>query len=383
MNGTALHHLASEKSCRDTEYRGMNPVRLLAFATPGAGGVEETHLRGLLENFRADIFPFDRRAKMRTFLGLLDAIRRGDHDLIVMEGSGIAGGAAVLLGRLLFGARYVVSSGDAVGPFVAMRWPLLAPIFSLYERLLCRAASGFIGRTPYLAGRALGFGSPRAMTAAGWAPFEYAPGTLARSRDRIREKLGIPADGLVAGIVGTLIWTKSVGYCYGLELVEAVRRCDRANVYALIIGEGDGRTRLERVAGDELGAKIIFTGSVPHDQVPHYLAAMDIASLPQSVDRVGSFRYTTKLSEYLAAGLPVITGQIPLAYDLDEGWLWRLPGSAPWDERYIDALAKLIARVDARELMSKRRAALSRMREFDRDRQVARVTEFINELLFE
>lgn len=162
-----------------------------------------------------------------------------------------------------------------------------------------------------------------------------------------------------------------------------MRRCDRANVYALIIGEGDGRTRLERVAGDELGAKIIFTGSVPHDQVPHYLAAMDIASLPQSVDRVGSFRYTTKLSEYLAAGLPVITGQIPLAYDLDEGWLWRLPGSAPWDERYIDALAKLIARVDARELMSKRRAALSRMREFDRDRQVARVTEFINELLFE
>ncbi len=338
-------------------------------------------MRGLLGNFHVDIFPFDRRAKMRTFLGLLDAIRRRDHDLIVMEGSGIAGGAALLLGRLLFGARYVISSGDAVGPFVAMRWPLLAPMFSLYERLLCRAASGFIGRTPYLTGRALGFGSPRAMTAPGWAPFEYASGTLARSRDRIREKLAIPAEGLVVGVVGTLIWTKSVGYCYGLELVEALRRCDRANVYALIIGEGDGRARLERLAADDSGTRIIFTGTVPLDQVPHYLAAMDIASLPQSVDRVGSFRYTTKLSEYLAAGLPVVTGRIPLAYDLDEGWLWRLPGGAPWDERYLDALAELIARVDARELMAKRRAALCKMREFDRDRQVARATDFINELL--
>src|SRR5208282_5363021 len=153
----------------------------------------------------------------------MDAIRRRRHDLIVMEGSGIAGGSAVLLGRLLFGVPYVVSSGDAIGPFAAMRWPLLAPLFSLYERLLCRATSGFIGRSPYLAGRALGFGSPRAMTAAGWATFDCDPGILARSRARIRAQLGIPSDGLVAGIVGALVWAKSAGYCYGLELIEALR----------------------------------------------------------------------------------------------------------------------------------------------------------------
>ena len=50
--------------------------------------------------------------------------------------------------------------------------------------------------------------------------------------------------------------------------------------------------------------------------MPNHLAAFDLASLPQSVDGVGSFRYTTKLSEYLAAGLPIVTGQIPAAYDL-------------------------------------------------------------------
>ncbi len=365
----------------DARSRGTEPIRLLAFATPGASGVEETHLRGLLENFHTDIFPFDRRAKVRTFLGLMDAIRRRQHDLIVMEGSGIAGGSAVLLGRLLFGVPYVVSSGDAIGPFAAMRWPLLAPLFSLYERLLCRATSGFIGRSPYLAGRALGFGSPRAMTAAGWASFKYDPCTLARSRARLRAQLGIPANGLVAGIIGARGWTERVGYCYGLELIEALRRCQRPDTYALIVGDGDGRERLARMAGVDLGNKIILTGRVPLDQVPHYLAAMDIASLPQSVDGVGSVRYTTKLSEYLAAGLPVVTGRIPLAYDLDDGWLWRLPGKAPWDDRYIDALAGLINRLDARELSSKRSAALSKMREFDRDRQVARATDFITDLL--
>ncbi len=365
----------------DAHLLGPKPNKLLAFATQGAGGDDEARVRALLENFQVDIFPFDRRARLRTFLRLLAAIRRHRRHLIVMEGSGVAGGAAVLLGRLLFAASYVVSSGDAVGPFVAARLPLLGFIVSLYERLLCRAASGFIGWTPYLTGRAIGFGSPRAMTAPGWAPFSHASGELAHSRACMRAKLGIPADGLVAGIVGSLAWTKSVGYCYGLELVEALRRCPRPDAYAVIVGDGDGRKRIEQLAGEHLGTRIIFTGKVPRDQVCHYLAAMDIASVPQSVDRVGSVRYSTKLSEYLAAGLPVITGRLPMAYDLDEGWLWRLPGNAPWDDRYIDSLAKLIARVDARELMAKRCAALSKMREFDRGRQIARATDFISDLL--
>ncbi len=53
----------------DARSRGTEPIRLLAFATPGASGVEETHLRGLLENFHTDIFPFDRRAKVPPFFG--------------------------------------------------------------------------------------------------------------------------------------------------------------------------------------------------------------------------------------------------------------------------------------------------------------------------
>ena len=80
-----------------------------------------------------------------------------------------------------------------------------------------------------------------------------------------------------------------------------------------------------------------------------YLAAMDFASLPQSRDGVGMFRYTTKISEYAAAGLPIVTGRLPLAYDLDDGTMIRLPGFAPWSPQYIAAMADLMNEVTVRE----------------------------------
>jgi glycosyltransferase involved in cell wall biosynthesis len=357
--------------------------RILAFATQGAGGNNDGRLRALLQDFPVDFFPFDRRAKPRSFLRLLLAIRREHPDLVVVEGTGLAGGLAVMLGRLLAHVPYVVSSGDAVGPFVATQVPSLGPLFGLYERLLCRWSAGFIGWTPYLVGRALSFGAPLAMTAAGWAPILKSPAELAASRVRIREQLGIPNDALVFGIVGSLAWTKRVSYCYGYELVEAIRRIDRPGVVALIVGEGDGRARLEKLAGKRLGHTVVCPGAVERQAVPDYLAAMDVASLPQSVDQVGSSRYTTKLSEYLAAGRPIITGQIPLAYDLAGDWLWRLPGKAPWDERYLSALAHLMRRLTLTECRAKQLAVPRELPEFDKARQVARVTAFLTDMLNE
>jgi hypothetical protein len=357
--------------------------QVLGVATQGAGGDDENRLRGLLGELPAALFPFDQGNKRRSFLRLLGRILRDRPGLVVMEGTGVGGGLALLLGRLLAGVPYMVSSGDAVGPFVAGQFPPLGPVFGLYERLLYRFSAGFIGWTPYLVGRALSFGAPRAMTAAGWTPFPAGAETLALSRARVRAALGIPAEALVFGIVGSLAWTRRVGYCYGLELVEALRRTERPDVRVLIVGDGSGRQRLERAAGRHLGRKVLLTGRVPRDRVPDYLAALDVASLPQSVDRVGSFRYTTKLSEYLAAGLPVVTGQLPMAYDLGDKWLWRLPGRVPWDRTYVRALADLMAQLDPAELNDKQAAVPRNLPDFDRACQVRRVTSFVKDLLGE
>jgi hypothetical protein len=357
------------------------PPRVLAFSTLGSGSNEEARILDLVGEFNPDVFPFDRTRKGRMFVRLVRAIRRGRPDVVVMEGTGLAGGAALILSRLLFGRRYVVSSGDAVGPWVGGRVRVLGPVFGLYERVLCRLAAGFIGWTPYLAGRALTFGTPRVMTAAGWAPFTRTAAEQAADRAATRSRLGIPVDNLVVGIAGSMVWTPRRGYCYGAELVEAARRVRRPDVTFLLVGDGTGRPRLETRAAGLPPGRVVFTGRVPQAELPAYYAAMDVGSLPQSADRVGAFRYTTKLSEYLAFGLPVVTGPIPLAYDLDCGWVWRLNAAEPWAGGYADALAALLDGLAPADLAAKRAAVPSAPPEFDRAAQVARATVFIRDLV--
>ena len=372
---TALQHswdrVASETLA--VYQQAQRTPRILAFATQGAGGNDEARLCTIVQEFAFAQFAFSAQRKLATAASLFRAMWRNRYPLAVMEGTGIAGGLPLLAARLLFGQRYVVSSGDAIEPFVSQKQPWLGPLFGLYERLLYRYAAGFIGWSPYLVGRALTFGVPRAMTAAGWAP------NLVRSQrgPEVRRQLGIPPDALVIGIAGSLTWTPRVRYCYGYELVRAAALVQRQDIRFLIIGDGTGRAELARFPDP----RVILTGFVPREQLPDYLAAMDLASLPQSCDGVGSFRYSTKLSEYLAAGLPVATGQIPAAYDLDTGWAWRLPGDAPWDKRYIEALARLLDGVTAGALEARRKAIPVATTEFDREAQIRRVTAFLNDIL--
>lgn len=346
------------------------------FATQGAGSGDERRIRDLLAALEPTVWHFDRAAKLSSALRLLRDLIRRRPALVVMEGTGSAAGAAVMAARLLAGVRYVVSSGDAVGPYVRLSHPRLAALAGIYERLLCRLSSGFIGWSPYLVGRALTFGAPRAMTAANWS-------ASARPDERAvrRRELGIPDEAIAFGLVGSLDWSSRVSYCYGLELICALAGCRRADIRVIVIGDGSGLERLRRIAGDEVGRRVILPGRVDGATIPGYLAAMDVASLPQSVDGVGSFRYTTKISEYLAARLPVVTGEIPLAYDLDDGWMWRLPGDAPWEERYIAALTNLMDTIDAGDVAERRRRVPTDLPLFDGARQSREAAAFIRALL--
>lgn len=358
--------------------------KIAAFATQGAGGEDEARLRVLLGAFEPSWIGVRRDSawsRLACFQRIVEWIGENRPDLVVMEGTGIAGGAALLLAHLLYGTRYVVGSGDAVGPYVGSRVPWLRWIFELYERMLYRFCAGFIGWTPYLVGRALSFGAPRAMTAPGWAPFGLAEADREPERRRIRGMLGIPEDAFVIGIAGSLAWNGRLNYCYGLEILRALNRRGGERAHGLVVGAGQGLAVLrDEASRSGLDERIHFTGRVIRQAVPSYLAAMDVASLPQSRDQVGSFRYTTKLSEYLAAGLPVITGRIPLAYDLDEGWLWRLPGDTPWSEEYVTALAAWLGSVTPGEIAERRAAIPGRATVFDRRTQVERFTAFIREL---
>ena len=363
-----------------TGVKPTNDRRILCFATQGHEHIEGERIRALLEPLRAESFDFDRGGKVRSALRLLRRVREQRPELIVMEGSGTAGGLTLLAVEALLGIPFVVSSGDAIGPFLHLHSRVIGVLGGRYERLLCRRCAGFVGWTPYLVGRALTFGAPRGMTAAGWTRGRPSEG----AREAVRERLGIPQDAVVVGLVGSLHWNDRVGYAYGAEMVAAIRGVRRRDVVVCVVGDGSGLERLQEMAGEDLGDRVILPGRVPPEEVPDYLAAFDLGSLSQSVDGVGSFRYTTKLSEYLAVGLPVITGETPLAYDLDEGFMWRIPGAAPWSPTYIRALGELMEGLSREEVAGKREI-IARLSSdtFDLGAQQRRMTEFVSDILAE
>jgi hypothetical protein len=349
-------------------------VRIATFATQGTESHDADRARRLVSELPAELWEFDRRRRLRSALHVIRKASSGRYDLVVMEGTGVAGGLALITARLLHRVRYVVSTGDAVAPYVGSVLSVLRPLAALYERLLYRLAAGVIGWSPYVTGRALTLGARRAMTAPHWSRIEGTGGG-----EGVRKELGIPDDSIVVGVVGSLAWNRRRQYCYGLELVAAIKQLDRPDVVALIVGDGSGMSRLAERAGTGLNKRIFLPGAVQPADLHRYLGAIDIAVLAQSIDGVGSFRYTSKLSDYLRAAIPVISTEIPVAYDVGVDWMWRLPGEAPWDPKHIEALASLLERLDRSEIEEHR--SLVPTMAFDGESQQRAVTGFLRDLL--
>jgi hypothetical protein len=357
--------------------------RILWFATKGSGTNDALRIDMLLSKFEGrKQIAFSKKGKIFGLLKIMRTVSTEKPDLVVMEGTGISGGAACLFGKFFQGVPYVFSSGDAVGPFMRAHHYIAGLAFDLYERLLCRFSAGYIGWTPYLCGRAMTFGAPRAVTAAGW-PLGSNRSALnvLENRKTMREKLGISSTAIVVGIVGALEWNARRQYSYGWDLIECAHRLQREDVIFLIVGGGTAIERLRKQAGDLLGKRVLIPGPVPLEEVMAVLCAFDVAALPQSMDGVGMFRYTTKIAEYSAARLPVITNQVPMAYDLGADWMWRLPGAGPWDQAYLDALAKFLQGLQLADIAEVQAKIPKDLREFREDDQIRRVTAFIAELL--
>lgn len=347
---------------------------VLAFATQGADSGDHRRIAFLLAPLEPRLLALG--TPHRFPATLRREIRRQRPDIVVMEGTGVAGGVAVAAARLAQGVPFVVSSGDAVGPFLRAFHPRTTPVADLYERSLYRLCAGFIGWSPYLVGRALALGARRGMTAAHFSLTGPSPG----AREAVRARLGIPPDAIVFGLVGRLLVDHRQGYSYGVELVRALRRTDRSDLRVLVVGDGDGLEPLAQLAGAELGRRVILPGRCHSDEVADHLAAMDVGALSQSTDLIGAMRFTTKLPEYLAAGLPVVGGETPVAYDLDSGWLWRLPGNAPWDDVHVAALAGLMQHVTREEIAARAAKVPRNLDLFDARLQQQRVCGFVREL---
>jgi glycosyltransferase involved in cell wall biosynthesis len=118
-----------------------------------------------------------------------------------------------------------------------------------------------------------------------------------------------------------------------IHLVRAIRQLrakGRRDISAVLIGDGPELPRAQREAQGVEG--ILFTGPVPHAEMPAHLSASDVGVAPFDTAAhepltLGFYWSPLKIFEYMAAGLPVIApavDRIPtLVADDVEGLLYR------------------------------------------------------------
>ena len=83
-----------------------------------------------------------------------------------------------------------------------------------------------------------------------------------------------------------------------------------SKVKLLMVGDGEDRARLERLA-DKLNIKkdIIFTGQVPYFKVPSFIAASDVVISPIPPMLIYKVTSPTKIFEYMAMGKPMVANE--------------------------------------------------------------------------
>jgi glycosyltransferase involved in cell wall biosynthesis len=163
----------------------------------------------------------------------------------------------------------------------------------------------------------------------------FNPAAVAKTREQLRRRYGFPSDAFVAITVGQLRPEKQQ-----TDLIRAVAALVSRGlkVYALLVGDGDERSTIERCIAD-LGVRdrIHLTGAA--DEVRPLLKVADTFVLTSTAVET----FSNAALEAMAMGLPVILSRIGGAAEMVEagksGFLYS-PGSVTELAKHIAALAR-------------------------------------------
>ena len=118
---------------------------------------------------------------------------------------------------------------------------------------------------------------------------------------KMRERHGLQ-DKTIVMFVGRIVHHK------GIETLILSANNSDDSVHYIIVGQGEDKERLERMAAEVNPDRFIFTGPVPRDELPEYYAAADMLVLP-SLSRLEAFGIVGL--ESMASAKPVILSKIP------------------------------------------------------------------------
>lgn len=193
----------------------------------------------------------------------------------------------------------VVEVNELAGDERVRATPWLLPLAVLADRFNFHAASVIVVVSPHLKRRICAMGIPPKKV------LVHPNAVSAESLDQpangatVRGKLGLQ-DAIIVGFVGWFVpWHR-----LDLLLEQFARLAvDEPRVHLLLVGDGIlGEALAQQAARLKIRDRVVFTGAVPHAQVPDYIAAMDICVVPHS----NAYRSPIKLFEFMARGCAVL-----------------------------------------------------------------------------
>ena len=188
--------------------------------------------------------------------------------------------------------------------------------------------------SPQLAERWAGFGASPVVIPNGCWPIKVG------ERDALPELKDLPQP--VVGLIGQL------SDRIDLSVLNAIAD---AGFSLLIVGPLDPRWKQQRFKELVNRSHVYYMGPVPAEAVPSYLAAIDIGITPYRDTPFNRASFPLKTLEYLGAGVPVVSTDIPAAHwlraDLTRGeqarWADRIMVVASNSTDFVNAIRRITA----------------------------------------
>ena len=126
------------------------------------------------------------------------------------------------------------------------------------------------------------------------------------ARALLKHELGVPPASKLIVYLGLLAEYQGTGL-----LLEAMQRIaqERQDVHLLLMGFPDLDFYRQKAEALGIRARVTFTGRVPYEKAPAYLALGDVAVAPKLSMTEGA----GKLLNYMAVGLPTVAFDTPVA----------------------------------------------------------------------
>jgi glycosyltransferase involved in cell wall biosynthesis len=245
---------------------------------------------------------------MRAFLRTLQAARR--HDLLWLLSQHPARLLAARIGKLLFGTRIIVDTGDLIYESLktAGSNALFCQLVNIYEKLSLYIPDAMVVRGNYHIELLQRAGVRKTL----FIPDGVECDQFARvDGDAIRARINA-GNAVVIGIMSSISWEPHLKIpSPGWDIVECLARLPDLNIIGLVVGDGAGLAKLKELAEQRgVADRMRWVGRISYQELPAFLSAIDIFLHTALNNPMSQVRTTGKLPLLLASGCAAVVAAV-------------------------------------------------------------------------